>query len=102
MSVTKVTFGDILTSAAIDDIDEALLPLMTIAGIESGDVAGVVFSGGEFETWPTTSKSERIKMLAHWLAVEHRYEEPCAHAWHFNADNIETCRHCGVERGENR
>ena len=26
----------------------------------------------------------------------------CDHVWHFDADNIEVCQHCGEERGECR
>jgi hypothetical protein len=74
MSVKNITFGDVLASAAIDDIDAALLPLMKIAGIDDGGIAGIVFSGGEAESWPQESMRSRAAMLCHWMAVEYSYE----------------------------
>jgi sugar (pentulose or hexulose) kinase len=75
MSVKMISFGDIIAAAEINDIDEALRHLMKIAFIDDGGIAGIVFSGGEVDSWPHDSKRERIRMLAYWLAVEASYEE---------------------------
>ena len=70
MTVDKITFGDILRSAEIDDLDAALLRLQQIAGIDGGDSVATVFSGGEAEAWPSSTRDERTSMLAYWLSIE--------------------------------
>ena len=72
MTVKTITFGDILNSAAIDDLDAAVLRLQDIAGIDDGGVASQCFSGFD---WEKEKRGERIKALAFWLGVERRYEE---------------------------
>ena len=63
MTVDKITFGDILRSAEIDDLDAALLRLQQIAGIDGGDSVATVFSGGEAEAWPSCGASTGCSRL---------------------------------------
>lgn len=56
-------------------IDEAVKPIQDALGIETGDVAGLVFSGCQ-HSWPTMSWTKRASLIASWLAVEVSYADP--------------------------
>ena len=55
---------------ATDDLDLALAPIMEALGIQTGDVAAMVFSGDWHATWPTAHKNQRELKLGQWLAAE--------------------------------
>jgi hypothetical protein len=59
------------------ELDDAVSVLQTALGIETGDIAAVVFSGflrGD-DSWFDLSTDERRKWLANWLAAEIDYAE---------------------------
>jgi hypothetical protein len=58
--VSAIKLDDIGRASQIDDVDAALLPLMNIAGIDDGGVAGIVFSGFD---WSGAS----IRNVDRWL-----------------------------------
>jgi hypothetical protein len=58
-----------------DELDDAVSLLQTALGIETGDVAAIVFSElpkGD-DSWLDLSTDERRKWLAKWLAAEFDY-----------------------------
>ena len=70
--VAAIELDDIGRASQIDDVDAALLALMNIAGIDDGGVAGIVFSGFD---WNGASQSERVDQLAEWIRTERSYEK---------------------------
>jgi hypothetical protein len=57
----------IAAAAKIADIDEAILSVMKPNSITTGDVAGVMFSGFD---WETATIKEREQKLRDWLRCE--------------------------------
>lgn len=72
IGVAAIKANDIGRAAHTDDVDVAVKSLQDIAGITTGDIAGIVFS--DFD-WNSASASERVDQLYRWIAVERRYEE---------------------------
>jgi hypothetical protein len=59
VNLDSIRDGDIAHAIAMDDLDAACRYLMDIAGISTGDVAGVCFSDLDFH-WPQPMRtSER-------------------------------------------
>lgn len=74
--INAVTFGDLRHAADRPSLDAALTVIMPIAGIETGDVAGVHFSDADHAIWRSRSSVGRLRMLASWLKAELVYAEP--------------------------
>lgn len=55
----------------MSDVDDALASIMTVRGIESGDVAAQVFSGFD---WTAASRTERAAAVTRWLNAEEMYK----------------------------
>lgn len=75
MSIYEVTDADIKSVLEIDNLDDALFPLQEIAKVESGDVAGMVFSGYEdqYVEWHNGAPEKREAMIRHWIDTEKLY-----------------------------
>lgn len=59
---------------AENDLNDALFMFQNAVGIDSGDVAGLVFSGRGWDTeWPLASPDRRIEMMNHYIDVERIY-----------------------------
>lgn len=71
-SKPKTLFDIIKTVILIPDINKALYELQTFLGVESGDVAGIHFSGfDDIETtWKTADKTLRLKIIADYIKSE--------------------------------
>lgn len=57
----------IADAAKLDDVDAALLSVMKPNGITAGDIAGIMFSGFDWELAP---RVEREYILREWLQFE--------------------------------
>jgi hypothetical protein len=71
MTVRNITFGQIEDASKVDNIDLAVSDLQLVAGIDDGGVAGVCFSGFE---WDSATMHQRLIKLYSWLMVERAYE----------------------------
>lgn len=60
----------VAAAVATDDLNDALYQFQNAIGIDSGDVAGVVFSGGWDDEWTTASLARRHEMMTHYVATE--------------------------------
>lgn len=58
---------------AKDDLNDALFDFQNAIGIDDGGVAGVVFSGGWDDEWPTATQERRREMMAHYIGVERSF-----------------------------
>jgi hypothetical protein len=65
--------SDITAAIGMDDLDDACRHLMDIAGISTGDVAGVCFSDLDFH-WAKATAPERERRIRYWLRTERCYE----------------------------
>lgn len=72
MGVSSVKDSDVATAAAMDDLDGAALHIQKIAGISTGDVAGISLNEKD---WRSADKSTRIQMIRSWLKNEAVYEK---------------------------
>ena len=72
MTVDAITVTDIERAAAMDDLDHAAKHLQDIAGITTGDVAGVCLNPKD---WEAAGTAERINLLQAWLKTEAAYEK---------------------------
>ncbi len=70
MAVASIKDNDIETAAKMDDVDQAAKYLQDIAGITTGDVAGLYLSE---EKWATDERG-RVRLLQEWLKGEKLYE----------------------------
>jgi hypothetical protein len=70
MTVASIKDNDIEAAALIDDIDVAVKS-QDIAGITTGDVAGICFSGFD---WASQSTDARVHQIHAWLKSEAAYE----------------------------
>jgi hypothetical protein len=61
-------------SAVIDDIDDAVRAIQDACFVETGDAAGVFFSGVE---WSKLNERQRLRMLLDYLDYEQLHSE-CA------------------------
>ncbi|MBA1250216.1 MULTISPECIES: hypothetical protein [Pseudomonas] len=80
--ITRVTPELLKSAAVMDDMDEALASIQTECGIESGDVAGLFFSGLEWSDdfgtpWSERSEAERLGWLVSYLDHECMYRKAC-------------------------
>lgn len=71
--VRAISDDDIEHATLEEDLDKALVPLMAIARITSGDVAGQVFAGRDAD-WFAADHDERRRMLAQWIEAERAWE----------------------------
>lgn len=67
--IDLVKDSDIEEAAQIDDLDAALLPMMNLAGITDGGIAGMVFSDTLFD-WETADMAAREGKLRQWVMAE--------------------------------
>ena len=59
---------------AEDNLNDASFMFQSAIGIDSGDVAGLVFSGRDWDSeWPLASPNRRIEMMSHYIDVERTY-----------------------------
>uniref|UniRef100_UPI003F494579 hypothetical protein n=1 Tax=Cupriavidus necator TaxID=106590 RepID=UPI003F494579 len=74
INLSVITHAMIDAAAQVNDLNDALYPLQRAAGIDSGDVAGVFFSGdGKSETtWTIASPAVREIWLEEYLSLERR------------------------------
>lgn len=70
IDTTKITDEQIQTAAKIDDLDEAILPLMSTMGQETGHYSGLFFAGEIGNEWPTASYRRRVEILQSYIAFE--------------------------------
>ncbi|WP_423396036.1 hypothetical protein [Burkholderia sp. LMG 21824] len=68
-----VTPADIERCAEYDDLNDAVCELQDIAGIETGDRAGMWFATTDCDVWPIASYEARRDMLAAYIAHEAQY-----------------------------
>ncbi len=72
---SKVTEALLLEAAKVEDSDRALNVIQDAVGIDSGDVAGVFFSGIDLrEDWPGIPLEKRLAMLREYVECETGYE----------------------------
>ena len=69
----RITEALIEETAANDDLNDALFAFQNHIGIESGDVASIVFCGDWEREWPTASHTRRRQMMDHYIGVERSY-----------------------------
>lgn len=76
MSVNSITEADIDEASRMADLDDAARLLQDRAGIATGDVAGIFFSGTEDpgERWVRLPLEERAGWLREYLHCERLYE----------------------------
>jgi len=70
--VAAIGADDIGRAAYTHDVDVAVKALQDIAGIDDGGLAGVCFSGFD---WNGAAVHERVDQLYYWIKIEGRYEE---------------------------
>ncbi|WP_434136957.1 hypothetical protein [Pseudomonas luteola] len=76
--ISKATPKLLERSAAMSDMDEALIVIQSACGIETGDLAGLFFSGEQWsETtgtdWVDRGEAERLRLLYDYLAFEQKF-----------------------------
>jgi hypothetical protein len=72
---SKVTEALLHQAANDDDCDGALSLIQNAIGIDSGDVAGVFFSGMDLRaTWPLMPVETRLPLLRRYVEREFMYE----------------------------
>lgn len=59
----------------MDDVNEALFKFQNAVGIDDGGIAGVVFSGGLDDEWPTASIQRRHEIMSRYIEVERSFGE---------------------------
>lgn len=69
----RITDALIKDTIANDDLNDALFAFQNHIGIESGDVASIVFCGHWEDEWPTASHARRREMMDHYIEVERSY-----------------------------
>lgn len=74
VNVDAITDDMLAEAARNPDLDAALQPLMEAAKIDTGDVAGAVFSGRS-DQWPSVSEAVRMEWLRDWREAERRDAE---------------------------
>ena len=74
MTVFNIKIEDVGRATQINDLDLALQPLMKIAGIDDGGIAGIVFSDFGPEAWATADQWTRVQKIAEWIRTERNFE----------------------------
>lgn len=72
IDITRITDAEVEGAALVDDLDAAIRPLMDKAGITTGDVAGMCFSGVE---WSDLGVLGRLEAIGNWLAHEDAFSK---------------------------
>ena len=67
--------ANVRSAASEEHLGDALSELMLIGGIDTGDVAGIVFSGMEEGEWEDMELEDRVTRLRTWLQTEAMYLE---------------------------
>lgn len=67
---SRITEKLITEAVKTDDLNDALYRFQNAIGIDSGDIAGVVFSGGWDDEWPLATIERRREMMDHYISVE--------------------------------
>lgn len=70
MRLSAITKKMLNTAAIEPDLDEALYPLQAAAKIDTGDAAGIFFSGPHGDNWPTATVEERLAILREYIEFE--------------------------------
>ena len=73
MSVEAIKPAGIDEVAGIHDLDKAARYLQDIAGITTGDIAGICLNSKD---WAEADKVRRVQLLELWLKAEASYEVP--------------------------
>jgi len=73
MGASDVKYFDVFDAAAMHDLDQAVAHLQDKAGIKTGDVAGIFFSGKR--PWTECEPGERCVLLMNYLKTEANYED---------------------------
>lgn len=63
---------NINAAAAMDNLDAAAKHLQDIAGITTGDVAGICLNE---KSWTAADRHNRVQMLKSWLKTEANYPD---------------------------
>jgi hypothetical protein len=72
--INSITFDHVIDAVRLDDLDQAVLSLQCIAGIDDGGVADIAFS--QYDTpWSDMDEGERVSAIAGWLDMERMYAE---------------------------
>jgi hypothetical protein len=74
MTIRDITYGDILDAIDHETLDEACSVIQSAAGIKTGDVAGVFFSGNQFDHWEHMPKPQKLNHLIDYINAELKYE----------------------------
>jgi hypothetical protein len=69
-SYVAINMQMLFNAAANCNLDRALAPLQQAAGIESGDLAGIFFTGPEGDEWECASESQRLSLLTRYFIFE--------------------------------
>lgn len=67
---SRITKKLIAVAVVCDDLNQGLCDFQNAIGIDSGDVAGVVFTGDWEREWPIASQERRQEMMAHYIHTE--------------------------------
>lgn len=67
---SQITEKLITEAVTTDDLNDALYRFQNAIGIDSGDIAGVVFTGAWDDEWPLTTIERRREMMDHYISVE--------------------------------
>lgn len=70
MRLSAITKTMLNVAAAESDLNEALYPLQAAAKIDTGDAAGIFFSGPHGDNWPTATGEERLAILKEYIEFE--------------------------------
>lgn len=70
--VAAIGANDLSRASYTNDIDVAVRSLQDIAGITDGGIAGICFSGFD---WNEASPVERLDQLYSWIKTERNFEE---------------------------
>jgi hypothetical protein len=67
---SQITKKLITEAVTTDDLNDALFRFQNAIGIDSGDIAGVVFTGVWDDEWPLATIKRRREMMDHYISVE--------------------------------
>ena len=70
IDISRITDDEVEGAACVNDLDAAIKPLMDKAGIETGDLAGIIFAAVE---WDKLGFYGRLDAIGNWLAHEDAY-----------------------------
>lgn len=68
---SQITKKLITEAVTTDNLTDALFRFQNAIGIDSGDVAGVVFNSRDWDhEWPLATVERRREMMSHYISVE--------------------------------